>query len=598
MRVLQVTGAVDEHHRRRGRVAFRADHLGREHPRVDLDAVARLVRHELRLDPLERPPFLAGRCRHLRRGGARLVRHDVHLVRLGARGIDQTECAVVGRRFTRGAADHRRQLRALAAIDRHRVDVPFAGMGFGARDVELRPVRGQLDIVDFPMPLCELPRRRLRRGCIHGVEMHPAVALGKKPDTLLIQQQPVRGIHRTESANFTDPRVVVKPVQHAGFAALGIHRHQPAILVVGCAHMRDRERAIVGQERHAPPHRSLGVLRILRVLGVGGILRILGALGVGTIDRRGHRFAGVDVQDRERPVVLGISDERTSRDVFGVARLGDVVRHVGTLRGIRALDNEQEDVFAVGRQLQVVRRLTIGELVLRQRVRLVFFFGLLLLLCLQARVLDQLRLFGLDELLTVGVAGIALAGLNVSELGDLPAVERHDEQVVVACEGDGRLPAGPARVRFGAGGPGDLAASAGDRIEQDDVAPIDKQHPAMGLVPPAIDGRRALAFFVIQLPWRSAVSRDHPCRRLVVVGLAPFEVEPRGIARPAKPGRRVTDQFRPAHDAVDREFEPSRGRLGLGGGRGTGQSRRRCDKGQRGEPGRGADRNVHRKVYN
>ena len=153
-------------------------------------------------------------------------------------------------------------------------------------------------------------------------------------------------------------------------------------------------------------------------------------------------------------------------------------------------------MFAVGRQLQVVRRLTVGEIELRESVCLVLFFGPLLLLCLDARVLDQLRLFGLDELLTVGVAGIALARLHVGELRDFPAVERHDEQVVVARKGDGGFPAGPARVRFGAGGPGDLAASAGDRIEQDDIAPIDEEHPAEDLVPPAVHRRSAPALLV------------------------------------------------------------------------------------------------------
>ena len=163
----------------------------------------------------------------------------------------------------------------------------------------------------------------------------------------------------------------------------------------------------------------------------------------------------------QRAIVLRVADERARRDVLGVARLGDVVRHVGTLRRVRALDDEEEDVLAVRRELQVGGRLAIGELELRQRARLVLFLGLLLLLGLDPRVLDQLLLFRLDELLAVGVARIALARLHVGELRDLAAVERDEEQVVVAREGDRRLAARPARVGFVAGGAGDLAPRAG-----------------------------------------------------------------------------------------------------------------------------------------
>src|SRR5262249_9204373 len=44
-------------------------------------------------------------------------------------------------------------------------------------------------------------------------------------------------------------------------------------------------------------------------------------------------------------------------------------------------------------------------------------------------------------------------------------------------------------------------------------------------------------------------------RRLVVAGAAPFKIEPRGVAGPAKTGLGVADEFRPAHDAVDGQVE-------------------------------------------
>src|SRR6185369_14971062 len=145
---------------------------------------------------------------------------------------------------------------------------------------------------------------------------------------------------------------------------------------------------------------------------------------------------------------------------------GDVVRHAGPFRRLGALGDQDEYVRAVGRQLEIGRRLTIGQLQLRQRARLVLVFGLLLFFRLDARVLDQLLLFVLHELLAVGLAGIALLRLHIGELDDLAAVDRHQEEVVVANEGDGAFASRPSRVRLVAGGPRDVAANAGHRIEQ------------------------------------------------------------------------------------------------------------------------------------
>jgi hypothetical protein len=128
VRILRVAGAVDEHHRRRRRIAPGADHLGREESGVNVDAIARLVGDELWIDPLEGSPFLRRRRRHLlcRRSGA--IRHHEHFVRLVAVGIDEADRRVVGRNLPGIAAGHRRQLRPLAAIHRHRVQVSFTRM--------------------------------------------------------------------------------------------------------------------------------------------------------------------------------------------------------------------------------------------------------------------------------------------------------------------------------------------------------------------------------------------------------------------------------------------------------------------------------------
>ena len=130
----------------------------------------------------------------------------------------------------------------------------------------------------------------------------------------------------------------------------------------------------------------------------------MGALGC-------HRLVGLDVQHGERALVLRVADERPGRDVFGVARLGDVVRDVRPLRRLGTLGENDEDVRAIRRELKIGGRLPFGELVLGQRVRLLFLLALLLLFRFGAGMLDQLLLFGLDELLAVGFLWLALLRL-------------------------------------------------------------------------------------------------------------------------------------------------------------------------------------------
>src|SRR5581483_12268254 len=101
------------------------------------------------------------------------------------------------------------------------------------------------------------------------------------------------------------------------------------------------------------------------------------------------------------------------RDVLGVAGLGDVGGHVRPPGRLAPLGDDDEDVRAVGRQLQVRRGLMFGELVFRQRRRLVLLLLALPLLGLRSRVLDQRLLFGLDELLAVGLARVALLRRDV-----------------------------------------------------------------------------------------------------------------------------------------------------------------------------------------
>jgi hypothetical protein len=154
-------------------------------------------------------------------------------------------------------------------------------------------------------------------------------------------------------------------------------------------------------------------------------------------------------------------------------------------------------VLAVGRQLKIAGGLPVGQLELRQRARLVFLLGLLLLLGLDPGVLDQLLLFILQELLAVGFARVALLHVHVGELRDFAAGERHDEQVVLAREGDRGLAPRPPRIRFRTSGPRDLAPGAVDRVHEHDVALIDEQHAPVGFVPGPVH-RRCIAPLVVR----------------------------------------------------------------------------------------------------
>ena len=215
-------------------------------------------------------------------------------------------------------------------------------------------------------------------------------------------------------------------------------------------------------------------------------------------------------------------------------------------------------------------------------------------------MLDQLFFFGLDELLAVGVARIALARSEIGQLDDnagFAARQRNDEEIVLARQGDGRFAARPPRIRFRAGRPRDLPPRPGDRIDDDDVALIGEQDAAMRLVPLTADRRRGPAFGVREFPRPdiTAVLRHDVRGGLVVARPAPLEIQPRRIAGPAQPGLRIADELRPAHDAVDRQLEST----GRARGGAAGWSSCTGDNGDRRESADGARRHVHgRKVYN
>ena len=208
-------------------------------------------------------------------------------------------------------------------------------------------------------------------------------------------------------------------------------------------------------------------------------------------------------------------------------------------------------MLVVGRELEVGGGLAIGQLVLRQRPRFFLFLRLLLFLRLDSCVLDQLLLFVLHEFLAVGVARVALARRDVGQLDDAAAVERDEEQIVLAHERHGRFAFGPARRGLSRRRARDVTARAGHGIDHHDVALIDEQHAAARTVPRAAHRRRVPPFLVGELPQVATIAAHDPRRRFIVAGTPPFEIQARRIARPAQSGLRIADELRAAHDAVD-----------------------------------------------
>ena len=130
--------------------------------------------------------------------------------------------------------------------------------------------------------------------------------------------------------------------------------------------------------------------------------------------------------------------------------------------------------------------------------------------------------------------GSRLRGWTSVSCAIFAALERDDEQVVVAGEGDRRFAPGPAGIGFVAGGARNLAARARNRVEQHDVAAIDEEDAAVRRVPSPVDRRCAAAFLVGEPAGLAAIARDHPGGRLIIGRLTPFEVQARGITGPAE----------------------------------------------------------------
>ena len=161
------------------------------------------------------------------------------------------------------------------------------------------------------------------------------------------------------AARLAHPRVVVQRSMTRVLPVSGSSVTIPAILVVGGSRAGDRQLAVVRHDGHRPADVALGLLGAARARACSAA----GAAGVGgfagspaSCDRRreaavGPRgLAGLEIQDREQPAILRVADVGAAGDVFGVAALGDVVRHDGVLRAGGPLGDEHEHVRVVGRR--------------------------------------------------------------------------------------------------------------------------------------------------------------------------------------------------------------------------------------------------------
>ncbi len=604
MGVLQVAGAVHENHRRAATLALGADHLRRVEPGPNGRPIAGLVGDDARRDPLPRQPLRRRARRHRRdrcgiegRGG--LERHAGRLRRAGQEDLGR---ARRGRRQQRPRRAVRRDLQGVGAgrgrqpgprpaIDRQRVDVAVAGIGFRRNDQEARPVRRQLRVGDLPGAARQLPRRRIRRRQIGDVEVHPAVALRQEPQPRRPRHEAHRRRRRARLIEGADPGRVLQVFDDASAAWSRPERGDVAVLVVGGDDDRGGVTPVARHDRQAPQQRTgprinLGAAERHRALALRG-----------QVDR-----------DQAAPL-LRVADVAAPGQQFRIARRGNVGRDVGAVRRCRLVHDQGVGDLAVVGEHEVVDRLALADGDARHGLRILAGIGARFPRLGFADDGEELRFLGLEELLAVGrrrprlgragvgqllEGGASRAGAGRGGAGRIgAALNPHPVEPLIADERDGAAAVRPARMRLRRGGAGDKRPRPDHRIHDDDIAIDDADGSAMGRVPLAVGGRGQAALVIGQSARLARLRSGGRCGRrgqagagdfpgggLVLAARAPLEIEALGIAGPAQGRRRVADQPGAAHDAVDGELEGVGGGPGRGGKRrGKGPSRRQDHEG-------------------
>ena len=251
------------------------------------------------------------------------------------------------------------------------------------------------------------------------------------------------------------------------------------------------------------PQRHFGVLRFRCVR-----LWRPGELATRSIDR--HRLACLEVHHRERAIVLRVADERARRNVLGIARLGDVVRHVRDAWPPRRSTMSMNTCVPSGESCRSVADCrsassNFGSACALSFSSAFFFFSASTRVCSISFASSDLMNFWLSVSRGSRLRGCTSVSCAISPLS-IGTTNRLLSRVKVTAD-SWRAQRGFASF---AGRARNLAARAADRIQQHDVAAIDEQHPPVRLVPAAVDRRRAAPFLVRQLARRAAVARRPP----------------------------------------------------------------------------------------
>ena len=426
----------------------------------------------------------------------------------------------------------RRQPGARAAVERHRIDVPFPGVRLCRRQQEPRLVRGQVHRRDLPAPARQLPRRGRRIGEIDDVEVHPSVALGEEPEAAIVREKARRAA--VEGAATAHPRLVADVIDHARLAGLGFDRDQPAVLVVSGSDERDGMAAVARHRRHVPAQLARRVALLSSRLLVGdsrrahrppganvsiarpGLGRRRGLGGSASeVERRPDRLLRGQVQDREPPEVLRIAHLRPRGNLLGVGARRHVGRNVGATRVLRPLDDQGVRERVLVRELQVRRSLALGQVEPGQRLLLAPALRQLAARLGLPHELEQRLLLGLQERLALSRRRILLRRSGIGHLLQAIArlAERHEVQAVLAREGDVRLSFGPARIALDRRGAGDHGSRAAHRVEEHDVAVLHRERAAALAIPDSRGRRSRFPLLVGQLARRARRGRGGRARR-------------------------------------------------------------------------------------
>ncbi len=413
-----------------------------------------------------------------------------------------------------------RELRARAAVDAHRIQMALAGMLLVGLKVEGRGRRATAQRSRSRTSLRQLlalgPVRR-----VHRVEMHPPVVLA-------------RGTTRAccpaaiPCPPIAHPRIVLDAIENLRRARHRIDHGQPALGVVRRSHRHHREAAIGRQQRRSPSH--IALWRRVAACAAGRGVVALGRLRnrdrlADALEPGPDALARLEVENRQPAAILRVADFVAGLNLLGERRFADVSRHLRGTR-LRSIGHHEEHELSspesAASATSAARPARTWAAPARARAPRVAFAVLP-----PARPNRAAYFFFLGTPLAVGQTRIR-ARRHVGELhqgSGRHALERDDEQVVVADKRHVGFAARPARAGFLAGGPGDVDAACG-RLYRSRRCRRGRCRGCGGSRIPVAVGERCVAPIVVGQPARlAAFPRHHPGGGLVLFRHPPFEVQ-------------------------------------------------------------------------